>query len=601
MSDSVRRSAGRLRDEDGAPATPRHRDDSGAGVGGEAPRDRFGVPRRTEPEGRPPEPEEPAPEPAWAERVPWVEAAVARAGSPERAAAALGILLIALIALIWLLIAVLGDDGGGETPTATEVMQVVPFGDSGTPGAASTPGAGPGRGIVTPTPSPPPAVTPTPSSGGSDNMLDQVPASPEAGSVSDVSCAGPCMARVERTPEASSLLLANGTRPSYAGDDWLWVVADPEAIASISGSLETEIVREGDDTLRLYMVTLPEGGGGEWAAWEVGEVIDEVGRYRLVEAATAPANVETAIDAGVMVEKVAPAPLEMTQRGGGLPALQEADVGGLANDVDAGALETDIATLQAFGAPEGQGAGTRHYTTAGNQAAAEYLFQRLESYGLRVWYEDFVSWDGLLLVSVVGEIPGRDTSRLYGVIAHFDTTSETPGTLAPGADDNATGVASTLEIARILAGYDLKYSFRVIFVNYEEEGVVGSQEFAQDAVAAGDPWEGIFNVDSVGSGRNGYTIILNAEGESIWMQELIQRVNDAYGLGETLQIEQSDEIVADDNRLRDEGIESVMIARELYGWSPYHHTSADVIGNISISHTERAAVLVLLTVASLLV
>jgi hypothetical protein len=153
----------------------------------------------------------------------------------------------------------------------------------------------------------------------------------------------------------------------------------------------------------------------------------------------------------------------------------------------------------------------------------------------------------------------------------------------------------------VLAEYDIEYSFRVIFINYEEEGVVGSGEFAADAKAKGDPWEGIFNIDSVGSSRNGYQIVLNTGGDSSWMSDLIERVNDAYGLDENLMIEQSDEIVADDNRLRDGGIESVLIARELFGWSPVHHTSDDTFDRVSIPHTERAATLVLLTTASLLI
>jgi hypothetical protein len=522
-----------------------------------------------------------------------MQEAIDRAGSPERAIAAAAIVVVALVLVIWLIASLVGG-GDGSEPTPTETLQVLPIGQDG----AASPPSGPGREIVTPTPGP----TAPPTQRGSDNILGMAPASPAPGShPPTASCTESCLARVEHTPEAIDLLAANGTRPSYAGDDWLWVVADPEGIAAISSSLETEVVQESAETLNLYMVVLPTPETDDEPAGLLGTVIDSVGTYRLVAADSVPAKVKPVTDWGLAVEKVAPAPPEQFARPDNRSQLTEPDIGGLMNDVNAGNMEQTIADLQASGSTDGSGIGTRFYTTRGNQIAAEYLYRQLESYGLDVWYEDFVSWDGYLLVSVVGEIAGQDPSRLYGVMAHFDTISDAPTTAAPGADDNATGVASGLEIARILAGYDLKYSFRVIFVNYEEGGVVGSQEWAKDAAASGEPWEGVFNIDSVGSSRNGYQIVLNSGGKSVWMEDLIKRVNDAYGVGEKLKIVQSNEIVADDNRLRDNGIEAVMVARELYGWSPVHHTQKDVAWNVSIAHAQNCAVLILLSVASLLI
>lgn len=622
VSDSVRRSASRFKKEGEQSPSRRRGSREGEPTEPDQPDERF----RTAPrQGRgalrpgerqrqyvpvaPPEPESDTTPNAGAATLPlWAQEAIDRAGGTDRAITAGAILLVAVVALIWLLTAVLGGDDQEFDPTPTEALQVLPIGDQGTPTGATEEVAAPDAPVVeddqfaTATEAADQEDTgQTPTRRGSDNVLDRLPSTPAADSRSPTaSCDTDCLVRVERTPEAAQLLTSAGTRPSYAGDNWYWVIAEPTEIAEISSTLAAEVVRENTDTLRLYMVVLPSADANDDAAEQFGDVIDSVDSYRLVESATAPANVRSLLDAGFTVEKVAPATLEMRQRSNGLPQLTEGDIAGLMNEVDSSRIEETIGDLQIAGAADGGTIGTRHYTTAGNQVAAEYLYQKLESYGLDVWYEDFVSWDGLLLVNVVGEIPGRDTSRLYGVMAHFDTISESSGTAAPGADDNASGIAASLEIARVLAEYDLAYSLRVVFVNYEEEGVVGSQEFARDAVEAGDPWEGIFNIDSVGSARNGNQIVLNADGSSVWMEELIQRVDDAYGLADTLVMHQSDEIVADDTRLRSEGIESVLVARELYGWSPVHHTADDVLESMSIPHTEQAAVLILLTTASLL-
>jgi aminopeptidase YwaD len=280
------------------------------------------------------------------------------------------------------------------------------------------------------------------------------------------------------------------------------------------------------------------------------------------------------------------------------PALSDIEIGALMGEVSYDNIADTVGTLQGIGAGDGASLGTRYYTLTGNQIAAEYLFQEMESYGLKVWYEDFLTPEGILLVNVVGEVPGMDTSAVYGVMAHFDTISEAPGT-APGADDNATGIAVSLEIARILAGYTLEHPVRIVFVNAEEVGILGSNVWARNAQAKNVPIEGVFNVDSVGSDRQGRLLIFNSDARSAWMQDIMIEMNTAYSLGNEIMSRQNPAIVADDNMVREQGIEAVMIARELYGWSPYHHSSGDVMDHVSVDNVMSTTYVVLLSVASL--
>ncbi len=268
------------------------------------------------------------------------------------------------------------------------------------------------------------------------------------------------------------------------------------------------------------------------------------------------------------------------------------------DDVSSDNIERSVTDLVAMKSTDGSGAGTRYYTSAANMRAAEYLYQQLESYGLDVWYEDFLSWEGYLMVNVIGEVPGTDDSAVYGVMAHFDTISENLA-LAPGADDNATGVAGSLEIARILSGYELNHPVRVVFVNVEEVGIVGSQEFATRANAEGTPYEGIFNLDAIGAARQYSYLVLNGNGDTRWMADLLIRINDAYGLDQAINPMTNDAIVSDDTRLREGGIDSLMISRELYGQSPTHHTAADQMDTISIDGVVTSSQLALLSLAAL--
>jgi hypothetical protein len=361
------------------------------------------------------------------------------------------------------------------------------------------------------------------------------------------------------------------------------------------------MLRDSADTLNLYIATLPAGQTDFSILGGFGELLDSVDRTGIVMVGELPANVKGTAAAGIDVRKFAPAAsADQSAEKQDLPRLEEGDIYGLSEDVNSDGILATITDLQGTSSTDGTGIGTRQYLQPGNVIAAEYLFRKLEAYGLDVHYEDFISPEGTLASNIVAEIPGRDDSAIYGVMAHFDSIAETFA-IAPGADDNATGVAAALEIARILSGYELEHPVHIIFVNAEETGIVGSRYFAASAVTNKIPYEGIFNLDSIGSARQGQLVWLNSDSNSEWMMALMIRINEAYGLGQDIQARINPQIVADDNRLREQGFESILVARELFGTSPYHHTSGDTLENMSVPNTASATQLVLLTIASLVI
>src|SRR6185369_13008798 len=58
--------------------------------------------------------------------------------------------------------------------------------------------------------------------------------------------------------------------------------------------------------------------------------------------------------------------------------------------------------------------------------------------------------------------------------AHFDAVPN-----APGADDNGSGTAALLEIARVLHGRTVRRTIRMVFFNLEEIGLKGSVEYVR--------------------------------------------------------------------------------------------------------------------------
>ena len=95
-----------------------------------------------------------------------------------------------------------------------------------------------------------------------------------------------------------------------------------------------------------------------------------------------------------------------------------------------------------------------------------------------------------LLVTIPGT-SGR--AGLVEVSAHYDTV---PG--SPGADDNSSGVAALLEIARVLAAHPPERSVRLCFFAGEEADLRGSAVHIENVLASGEDVVGLLNLDSIG-------------------------------------------------------------------------------------------------------
>ena len=508
------------------------------------------------------------------------------------------IAVVVLALLIFGLTRIFGGDDGGEdvVPTPTPTVESR---EEQTPPPTQAPTTG------QPT-SAEPTETPEIRRGG-DNQLAPPGGSDEgtpAGSTGELksevarACTGECLIRLIDA-DVTEILQKTGNRPSFVGGDVAWLVVTPEEADELAAESEIALVENSAQTYNLYVITAPEGTVDPAIGADYGEVLDAIGVHALVAFNTVPASVRALLDNGYEVNKLAPAPPTSIAKIASRSPVTDVNPDALMGAVDRDGLETTIDDLSSTGELDNSGVGTRYYTLPGNQIAADYLYQELESYGLEVWYEDFVTWDGILLVNVVAQAPGRDESEMYAVMSHFDSFNTTTPRQAPGADDNATGIAVNLETARVLAGYELQHPVRFVFVNAEEVGIIGAQEWARAANAKGLPVRGVLNVDSVGSSRQGQYIATNADGGSAWLQDVLTDVNDRYGLGQVFQHLQDEEIVADDTMVRDEGIDAVMIARELYGWTPFHHTADDTMANVSITSVENMTYLTLLSIVDL--
>lgn len=420
-------------------------------------------------------------------------------------------------------------------------------------------------------------------------------------------CDGACLVRLADTPLVRGTLAELGIAPNYAYAGQVWVPLSASAIDGLRASgVDVTIIVGRDETLPFYMLRAPDGmdpNTAEAAAKEIGEVVDRSGRQFMVRATELPPPVRGVVSQGMLIEKLPPVGSVGSLDGESrvqLPPLD--DLASLLSKVSTDELETTIRDLQAMSSTDGTGIGTRQYTTTGNVMAGEYLYQRFASYGLNVWFEDFVTDDGLLALNVVAEIPGDDASETYLVLGHYDSLNDVSGpdqSEAPGADDNASGVAGMLEIARVLSQHRLAHPVRFFATNVEEVGLQGVKAFARRLSVDGTTIAGAYNMDAIGSAAHGTQLVLNADSESAWLQKILVDINERYGLGQSLLVRQNPVIVADDNFLRDAGVPTVLVARELFGWSSIVHTAKDTLATIDLDNVRSATQLVLLGLATL--
>lgn len=127
--------------------------------------------------------------------------------------------------------------------------------------------------------------------------------------------------------------------------------------------------------------------------------------------------------------------------------------------------------------------GTRHSLSETNVRAAEWLAERFRDAGCdEVTLHDF-SLGPRTRHNVVATIRGTDRPDEFVLVgAHYDSRNaqiaDVRG-LAPGANDNASGTAALLELARSLAVDPPARSVRLVAFSGEEQGLIGSRAFAK--------------------------------------------------------------------------------------------------------------------------
>jgi len=197
------------------------------------------------------------------------------------------------------------------------------------------------------------------------------------------------------------------------------------------------------------------------------------------------------------------------------------NIAGALKDVSADRIQANIARLVKFGTRSTLSAQDPASIAAGRGigAAREWIKAEFERYAkdcggcLEVKTDSFTKDPGdrvpkpTQITNVYAVLKGSDPEAARHIVlvtGHYDSRNSQNDNItddAPGANDDASGTAVSMECARVLS--KLKFPGTIIFLTVagEEQGLYGSQHFAQMAKQQGWNLEAVLNNDIVGGNK----------------------------------------------------------------------------------------------------
>ena len=263
------------------------------------------------------------------------------------------------------------------------------------------------------------------------------------------------------------------------------------------------------------------------------------------------------------------------------PVVTEEDprIREMLNQVNMDSLEATVQHLQDYG--------SRIWNSNNAFAASDWIASRMEALGLEVEQQPFNAntWmgSGAAAPNVIGIQRGTLYPDTYVVCgSHFDSFSYEAmmgGGTAPGADDNATGVASVLESARIMTQYEFEYSIIYCAYGCEEMGLYGSEAYASRCQQQGMDIIGYFNND-----MNGYLYGDQIHIDCIYPNSVepigtyYMNVGEVYYPDLPIRHVNFNEGDSDHTSFNNHGYMGIYPFEDYQNHSPYIHTPNDIIG-----------------------
>ncbi len=229
--------------------------------------------------------------------------------------------------------------------------------------------------------------------------------------------------------------------------------------------------------------------------------------------------------------------------------------------------------------------------------AGDYIYDEFLSYGLEARYDDW-SYYGYSGNNIEGTLYGVNESsdEIYVICAHYDSVSG-----SPGADDDGSGTAAVLAAAYLMTQYEFNHTIRFVAFDGEEQGLLGSHEYAEEAYQNGDNIVGVLNGDMIGYAENptqASMVKIYENSASQWITDFTEDVNQNYDEYFELTIVPSGSSSGSDHAsFWDFGYHAIFYHE--YEFNSYYHSSGDTIEHMDLDYCTRVSRLIIATLGEL--
>ena len=230
-------------------------------------------------------------------------------------------------------------------------------------------------------------------------------------------------------------------------------------------------------------------------------------------------------------------------------------------------------------------------------AAAEYMYEQFQNMGLTVRYHHWNN-GGYYSDNVEATLNGTNetSDEIYIICAHYDTVSA-----GPGADDDTSGTAAVLIAASIMSQYQFNHTIKFVAFSGEEQGMLGSEVYADEA--ANQDWNivGVLNCDMISyaiTSNDGNNLIVFENTASEWLYSYTVSINNEYHEYIQLTLHHGGSTWGSDHWYFWQNGYSALFYFE-YTETPYYHTSQDTMEHINATYAVKNMRLIFATLAEL--
>ena len=238
------------------------------------------------------------------------------------------------------------------------------------------------------------------------------------------------------------------------------------------------------------------------------------------------------------------------------------------------------------------------YTFSGQIGdALAYVRQALAGLGLTVQDVEW-AYGRYRGINLVADMAGsKNPERIWLLGGHLDDRSETSYSRAPGADDNASGVAAMLVIAEALKGQRFEDTVRFVAFTGEEQGMWGSKSYAARLSSSGAQVMGFINLDMIAWDGNNDRVAEVHSGTrqpSVDLANAFAAVNARYDSGLALEIKGGTASrFSDHSSFWDAGYPAFLSIEDFYAdgrpadRNPKYHNTGDALGQLRLDYAVR--------------